>query len=271
MKKFIEWLDTVRNKSDTHLLIIDNLKSHISYDILITAKQNNIELLALPANCTHIIQPLDINLFKTFKSTLRDKLPERINELKVNHLSNQEFVKLISELWLDTFNTENIKRSFELIGICPLNPNIVYDRMQKKSIDSIKLDAQQNISNDTQKIEIEKNNEPLMHIKSNTINSEVLEELDAVKKQLAILQAQFIKLESETTIKQCKRTNLKITPSRILTSEEAIEHAKNIKQNKIKQQKIDESSENANKIKRKRGRPKKVKQQEIDESDEIFF
>jgi hypothetical protein len=70
-----------RNKSDTHLLIIDNLKSHISYDILTTAKQNNIELLALPANCTHIIQPLDINLFKTFKSSLRDKLPERINEL----------------------------------------------------------------------------------------------------------------------------------------------------------------------------------------------
>lgn len=156
LKKFIKWLDTVRNKSDAHLLIIDNLRSHISCDILMTTKQNNIELLALPSNCTHIIQPLDINLFRTFKSNLRDKLPERINELKTNHLSNQEFVKLIAEVWSSTFNSNNIKRSFELIGICPYNPEIVYDRMKKKSISSIDSNIQENTIDDKQIVENEK-------------------------------------------------------------------------------------------------------------------
>lgn len=277
LKKFIKWLDTVRNRSETHLLILDNLRSHISYDILTTAKENNIELLALPSNCTHIIQPLDINLFRIFKSKLRDKLPERIMELKTNYLSNQELVKLISEVWLSAFNPDNIKRSFELIGICPYNPQIVYDRMNKRSINSIHSNTQENTTDSKQIVESSKNNEPIVHIKSNTINSEVLNELDTVKKQLAILEAKFTQLQAETTIKKYNRTNLKITASRILTSEEAINNAKEIKDKKDKQINIDkqnitklnETIEDGKQIKRKRGRPKKLVKSEIIESYEI--
>jgi hypothetical protein len=74
-----------------------------------------------------------------------------------------------------------------LIGICPLNPKIVYDRMEKKSVvcNSNKLNTEDNTVDDEHKIETENNNEPITHIKLNTINSEVLNELDTVKKQLA--------------------------------------------------------------------------------------
>lgn len=92
-------------------MIIDNLRSHVSYKVILTAKENNIELLALPSNSTHIMQPLDINLFKILKSNLRDQLPERLTKLNVNYLKNQEFVKLISELWTKTFNVQNIQKS----------------------------------------------------------------------------------------------------------------------------------------------------------------
>jgi len=235
LKRFISWLDTKRSKSDIHLLIIDNLKAHLTYDILMTAKQNNIELLALPSNCTHIIQPLDINLFKCFKGSLRNKLPERITELMVNDLSNKEFVRLVSDLWLDTFNTEKIKKSFELVGICPLNPNIVYDKMDKK----IKLNTQPkiqiNISASTTQQNDDTNKKDLaINTKSSSFNHEILEELIAVKKQVAILQSQLFQLKTETTITKRKNTNLKIIPSRIMTSDEAIEEAKVIKENKKK-------------------------------------
>lgn len=237
LKKFIDWLNTKRKKSDTHLLIIDNLKAHLTYDVLITAKQNNIEFLALPSNCTHIIQPLDVNLFKTFKSSLRNKLPEQITRLMVNYLSNQEFVKLVSEIWLDTFNIVKIKQSFELIGICPFNPKIVYDKMDKKSKMTISI-SENEIKITNSEIQKEENinnkNEPITHIKSNANNCEVLEELDAVKKQVATLQSQLFQLKSEITIRKRKNVSLKVTPSRIMTSNEAIEEAKIIKQKKAK-------------------------------------
>lgn len=246
--KFINWLNLKRNKTDIHLLIIDNLKSHISFDIVTTAKKNYIELLALPANCTHIIQPLDVNLFKKFKSKLRDKLPEKITELSVNQLDNQTYVKLISEIWPNIFSIKNIKRSFELIGICPLNPQIVYDRMEKKSL-NLKMS---NINKDSEQKGYNNNENDLptensMLAKTNMVNIEVLNELDKVKKQLAILQAQFMQLQSETVIKKTKRISTKITPSRILTSEEAIQAIKDIKDNKKNKNKNPKQNNKKNK------------------------
>lgn len=240
LKRFIEWLNTKRNKSEIHLLILDNLKSHLTYDVIITAKQNNIELLALPSNCTHIIQPLDINLFKRFKSSLRNKLPERITELMVNYLSNQEFVKLVSELWLDTFNIVNIKKSFELAGICPFNPLIVYNKMDKKTkANTITSEIPINLKISNVRNETDENNakDNIQCTRTSLINIEIIKELDALKKHIACLQSELFQLKSETTIKKRQNTSsLKVTPSRIMTSEEAIEEAKTIKEkrNKIK-------------------------------------
>lgn len=229
-KKFISWLNTTRNKSEKHLLLIDNLKAHCSYNILVTAKENNIELLALPANCTHIIQPLDINIFKIFKSRLRDKLPEELNRLMKTCLTNQEFVKLMSDIWSDTFNTLNIKRSFELIGICPFNPEIVYERMHNKTR-TIQPHLIINQRNENRVKKVVDNN-PITHVKSTKINSEILEEFDLVKKELINLQVQFTRLKSETVVKPQKNAIIKITPSRIMTSEEIIDNTKIAKQKK---------------------------------------
>ena len=50
------------------LLIQDGHSSHISIDLIELARGSGIYLLCLPSHTTHILQPLDVGVFKSFKS-----------------------------------------------------------------------------------------------------------------------------------------------------------------------------------------------------------
>ena len=50
------------------LLIKDGHGSHITLDVIELARKNDIHLLCLPSHTSHILQPLDIGVFKSFKS-----------------------------------------------------------------------------------------------------------------------------------------------------------------------------------------------------------
>ena len=47
------------------LLIEDGHSSHISLDVIGLAPDNGIHLLCLPAHTTHLLQPLDVSVFKS--------------------------------------------------------------------------------------------------------------------------------------------------------------------------------------------------------------
>ena len=50
------------------LLIQDGHSSHVSIELIECARANDIHLLCLPAHTTHILQPLDVGVFKSFKA-----------------------------------------------------------------------------------------------------------------------------------------------------------------------------------------------------------
>ena len=50
------------------LLIMDGHSSHVSIDVIQLARDTGIHLLCVPTHTTHILQPLDIGVFKSFKS-----------------------------------------------------------------------------------------------------------------------------------------------------------------------------------------------------------
>ena len=50
------------------LLIEDGHGSHITLDVIEISRRNDIHLLCLPAHTSHILQPLDIGVFKSFKT-----------------------------------------------------------------------------------------------------------------------------------------------------------------------------------------------------------
>ncbi len=76
---FTDWfkkvfLPNVRRKSGKKVLIVDNLSSHISMEVISLCREHNIEFVCLPPNATHLMQPLDVGLFAPMKAAWRKQL-----------------------------------------------------------------------------------------------------------------------------------------------------------------------------------------------------
>ena len=68
---YLQWFDFfLRSIPPTRpvLLIQDGHASHMSVELIKLARANNIHLLCLPSHTSHILQPLDVGVFKSFKS-----------------------------------------------------------------------------------------------------------------------------------------------------------------------------------------------------------
>ena len=52
------------------ILIQDGHTSHVSIQLIELARANNVHILCLPAHTTHLLQPLDVGVFKSFKAFL---------------------------------------------------------------------------------------------------------------------------------------------------------------------------------------------------------
>jgi hypothetical protein len=67
-------LPKVQRRPGKHVLIGDNLSSHISDDVINTCKEQNIAFICLPPNSTDKLQPLDVGYFGPLKSHWRSML-----------------------------------------------------------------------------------------------------------------------------------------------------------------------------------------------------
>ena len=68
---FLVWLQFFAQSiplSRPVLLILDGHSSHVSIEAIEFARSNDIHMLCIPAHTTHILQPLDVGIFKSFKS-----------------------------------------------------------------------------------------------------------------------------------------------------------------------------------------------------------
>ena len=56
------------------VLIFDGHHSHISIELITTARSNSVHLLCLPPHSTHLLQPLDVGIFGPVKATWKKLL-----------------------------------------------------------------------------------------------------------------------------------------------------------------------------------------------------
>jgi hypothetical protein len=57
----------LKNQNGTKVIICDNLSSHFTPHVLQLCRENNIALICLPPNSTHLTQPLDVSFFRSLK------------------------------------------------------------------------------------------------------------------------------------------------------------------------------------------------------------
>ena len=71
-KVLVDWVKSHRQfhklpEKEPFLLIGDSHNSREDHDMLRMLKENDITFLTYPSHCTHILQPLDVGVFKDFK------------------------------------------------------------------------------------------------------------------------------------------------------------------------------------------------------------
>ena len=127
---FYEWFSKmfvtrVNQLPGEKVLIMDGHSSHISLRIINLAIINNINLICLPSHSTHLLQPLDVGVFKNVKFCWRKFLRNYFLETRFKVVDKSSFPSLIKKLFEKSVNQEHAIRGFYETGIFSINPSNV--------------------------------------------------------------------------------------------------------------------------------------------------
>ncbi|XP_026728980.1 uncharacterized protein LOC113498807 [Trichoplusia ni] len=106
------------------LLIYDGHGSHVDISVVELATRNGVTILKLPPHTSHLLQPLDVCVFKSFKTRWDAKLVEWQRHNVGVKLPKKEFSKLFAKIWHE-INPEIIRNGFKKAGIIPFNRNTI--------------------------------------------------------------------------------------------------------------------------------------------------
>jgi hypothetical protein len=97
-------------------------------------RENNIILVSLIPNATHIIQPLDVAVFKPLKQPWKEIVNEWLIENENKSLTRQHVAPLLKKVVENRVTLTTIKNGFRRCGIFPFNPdNVDYSKCIKMS------------------------------------------------------------------------------------------------------------------------------------------
>jgi hypothetical protein len=134
-----EWLLNHFVPNVKKVLLCDNLSAHISLKTLEICRENNISLICLVPNSTHLLQPLDVGYFSSLKANWRTVLNKWRQTARGKKMVNlpknlfSQFVKATLQLGKDN-DVQNMKAGFRATGIYPFNPEHVLDKLPKFTV-----------------------------------------------------------------------------------------------------------------------------------------
>ncbi|KAG8337476.1 hypothetical protein J6590_108274 [Homalodisca vitripennis] len=148
---FLDWFQRVvipycRRSNGKKVVIGDNLSSHLSPVIIRLSEQNNIQFVFLPANSTHLTQPLDIALFGPMKKCWRNVMEEaKFRERNSNAFDKRYFPSHVRKALqkLEPNLQKDIIAGLDKAGIFPLNRKRVLDRLPPELCEDEDVDGSQ--------------------------------------------------------------------------------------------------------------------------------
>ena len=111
------------------ILLFDGHSTHLSEDLLRCAANNNVLLLRLPPNTTHLLQPLDRSFFGPLKAILSQIIRRIIGSEEKTSLTLHDFAPILKEAW-ERMSGSGLRRGFAISGILTdtgINRNAISD------------------------------------------------------------------------------------------------------------------------------------------------
>lgn len=137
--QFLDWFQKIlisegQKLEGKKLLIYDGHSSHLSLPLIDMAIQNGIELFCLPAHTSHLLQPLDVAVYKGVKQGWRIVLQEYYQKTNYKSVDKPSFPSLLKQL-VDKgcFSRANAISGFEASGIFPLKKEKVLEKISTAS------------------------------------------------------------------------------------------------------------------------------------------
>jgi hypothetical protein len=112
------------------LLIMDGHGSHISAEFIMLCKENNLQVLYLPAHASHLLQPLDLNPFSVLKNRYRQELRELSALDDAAPIKKDRFIQLYEKARGHGLSPYSIQAGWRASGMVPFNPRKVLGSSQ---------------------------------------------------------------------------------------------------------------------------------------------
>ena len=130
---FKSWFTKIFLPHTAHLrpavLILDGHGSHLTIDVIDLAREHNVILYCLPPHTTHLLQPLDVSVFKSLKSQF-SKLCGQVKLLTIGtatviNVNRGNFTVLFREAFEKSMCISSIKNGFRKCGVYPFSPEAI--------------------------------------------------------------------------------------------------------------------------------------------------
>jgi len=136
LKKSFEPATREKANSQFRLLICDGHDSHISADFIRHCIANRIVLLLLPPHCSHLMQPLDVGVFRSLKQATRLAL-KQFYHTGIARLQKAEWFDCFIKARQTALTVKNIKAGWKGAGIYPMDPSKVINKIPRPETTSL--------------------------------------------------------------------------------------------------------------------------------------
>ncbi|GAB0095060.1 hypothetical protein DMENIID0001_103910 [Sergentomyia squamirostris] len=103
------------------LLIMDSHTSHTSVETIKLCRDLGIYLLTFPPHTSYNIQPLDVSVYKSFKTLCRDAFDTFMTNRNGEKITTLNIVRLSARPLVKSFSKSNIQAGFRKTGVHPVN------------------------------------------------------------------------------------------------------------------------------------------------------
>lgn len=91
--QYLVWFNENTDSTSARLLILDGASSHLSYPNVKYCDDNNIIVLKLPPNITHVLQPLDVSVMGPLKKYWSNEVSKPT--CKITNCTFSSYLKII--------------------------------------------------------------------------------------------------------------------------------------------------------------------------------
>lgn len=112
---------TPSDPSQRRLLVLDGHGSYTTTEFMWNCVINNVQLVYLPPHTSHVLEPLDLGVFSSLKSTYRKELSYRAQWGDKTIAGKRQFLELYYIAREKGLSVQNIKSGWQATGLWPIS------------------------------------------------------------------------------------------------------------------------------------------------------